>query len=89
MFICTTNLYKKIGPLSLIATEKIAFPPKPDGHKYIHTDKHTYRRTDISVYRVSSLLIKSNIWREKIIYDKVFYPGGKRERGQFLGAKLL
>ena len=28
------------------------FPPKPD----IQTDRHTYRRTDISVYRVASLL---------------------------------
>ena len=32
--------------------EKIVFPPKPDGH----LDRHTYRRTDISVYRVASLL---------------------------------
>ncbi len=34
-----------------------------DIHTYIHTDiqtyRHTYRRTDISVYRVASLLHKS------------------------------
>ncbi len=38
--------------LSDIGTEKITFPPKPDRH----TDIHTEGRTDISVYRVASLL---------------------------------
>ncbi len=38
--------------LSYIGAEKIKFFPKPD----IQTDRHTYRRTDISVYRVASLL---------------------------------
>ena len=32
-------------------------PPKPD----IHKDRHTYRRTDISVYRVASLLSIVNV----------------------------
>ncbi len=42
--------------LSYIGAEKITFLPKPD----IQTDRQTYintdRRTDISVYRVASLL---------------------------------
>ncbi len=38
--------------ISYIGAEKITFPPKPD----IQIDRHTYRRTDISVYRVASLL---------------------------------
>ena len=33
--------------LAYIGAEKITFPPKPD--------IHTYRRTDIGVYRVASL----------------------------------
>ena len=43
---------QKMRALSYIGTEKITFSPKPDRQ----TDKHTYRRTDISVYRVASLL---------------------------------
>ena len=43
---------QKMRALSYIGAEKITFPPKPD----IHTDSHTYRWTDISVYRVASLL---------------------------------
>ncbi len=39
---------QKMRALSYIGTEKITFLPKPD--------RHTYRRTDISVYRVASLL---------------------------------
>ncbi len=35
-------------------TEKIAFPPKPDGHTYTQTDG----RTGISNYKVASLLKK-------------------------------
>ncbi len=38
--------------LSYIGAEKTTVPPKPD----IQTDRHTYRWTDISVYRVASLL---------------------------------
>ena len=43
---------QKMRALSYIGAEKITFPPKPD----IQTDRHTYRRTDISLYRVASLL---------------------------------
>ena len=43
---------QKMRALSYIGAEKITFPPKPDRH----TDRNTYRRTDISVYRVASLL---------------------------------
>ena len=43
---------QKMRALSYIGAEKITFPPKPD----IQIDRHTYRRTDISVYRVTSLL---------------------------------
>ncbi len=39
---------QKMRALSYIGAEKITFPPKPD--------IHTYRRVDISVYRVASLL---------------------------------
>ncbi len=43
---------QKMRALSYIGAEKITFPPKPDRQ----TDIHTYNRTDISVYRVASLL---------------------------------
>ena len=43
---------QKMRALSYIGAEKITFPPKPD----IQTDIHTDGRTDISVYRVASLL---------------------------------
>ncbi len=43
---------QKMRALSYIGAKKITFPPKPD----IHTDRQTYKRTDISVYRVASLL---------------------------------
>ncbi len=43
---------QKMRALSYIGAEKITYPPKPDRQ----TDRHTYRRTDISVYRVASLL---------------------------------
>ena len=43
---------QKMRALSYIGAEKITFPPD------IHTDIHTFRRTDISVYRVASLLKK-------------------------------
>ena len=46
------GIFTKNGLLSKLATEKIAFPPKPDRQTYIQT----YRRTDISVCRVASLL---------------------------------
>ncbi len=39
---------EEIRPLSLLGAEKITFPPKPDGQTYI--------RSDISIYRVASLL---------------------------------
>ena len=39
---------QKMRALSYIGAEKITFPPK--------LDRHTDRRTDISVYRVASLL---------------------------------
>ncbi len=42
---------QKMRALSYIRAEKITFLPKPD-------IIHTYRRTDISVYRVASLLKK-------------------------------
>ena len=42
--------------------EKIAFPPKPDRHTYRQTYIHTDGRTDISVYRVASLLKKKNVY---------------------------
>ena len=55
---------QKMRALSYIGDEKITFPPKPDGQTYRQTDRHTYRqtyrqtnrRTDISVYRVASLI---------------------------------
>ena len=40
--------------LSYIGAEKITFPPKPGGQTDIHMDGHT----DISIYRVASLLKK-------------------------------
>ncbi len=43
---------QKLRALYYIGEEKITFHPKPDRQ----TDRHTYRRTDISVYRVASLL---------------------------------
>ena len=47
---------QKMRALSYIGAEKITFPPKPDiqtdRQKYIHKDG----QTDISVYRVASLL---------------------------------
>ena len=77
---------QKMRALSYIGAEKITFPSKP----YIQTDIHTYRRTDISVYRVASLL-KSNKEREiehdiilerekKIQRDYVIIRERKRER---------
>ncbi len=47
---------QKIGSLTKLATEKIAFPPKPDTNTDIQTYIQTDGRTDISVYRVASLL---------------------------------
>ncbi len=32
MFIYMRNVHKKIRTLSQLGTEKIALPPKPDGH---------------------------------------------------------
>ena len=39
--ICTN----KIGAISQLGAEKITFPPKPDGHTDIHTDRQTDGRT--------------------------------------------
>ena len=44
--------------LSYIGAEKITFSPKPDGH----TDRQTDGRTDISVYRVVSLLKRKSVF---------------------------
>ena len=53
MLIYEGNLHKnKIGAISQLGAEKIAFSPKPDRQ----TDRHTDGRTDISIYRVASLL---------------------------------
>ncbi len=41
---------QKMRALSYIGADRITFPPKPD--------RQTYRRTDISVYRLAELLIK-------------------------------
>ncbi len=38
MLIYEGNLHKKIGAISQLEAEKIAFPPKPDGH----TDGRTF-----------------------------------------------
>ena len=46
---------QKMRALSYIGAEKITFLLKPDRQTYIHTDG----RTDISVYRVASLLISN------------------------------
>ncbi len=48
---------EKMRALSYIGAEKITFPPKPATQTDRHTDIHTDRRTDISVYRVASLLM--------------------------------
>ncbi len=50
------------------------FPPKPDGQTDIHIDKHTYRRTDISVYKVASLLKTFNSilkFLEELSFEKL------------------
>ncbi len=47
---------QKMRAQSYIGAEKITFPPKPGGHTDIQIDIQTVRRTDISVYRVASLL---------------------------------
>ncbi len=52
MLIYEGNLHKKIWVISQLGAEKITFPPKPDGQTDIQTDG----RTDISVYRVETLL---------------------------------
>ncbi len=70
---------QKIRALSYIGAKKITFPPKPD----IQTDIHTYRRTDISVYRGALLLITCTITikliyiinRPIITFTSIFEPG--------------
>ncbi len=44
---------KEIGAVSQLGAEKITFPPNPDIHTYILTDRHTEGRTDICFYRVA------------------------------------
>ena len=53
---------QKMRAPSYIGAEKITFPPKPD----IQPDIHTYRRTEISVYRVASLLKISLLYYTQI-----------------------
>ncbi len=50
MLICKTNLQNWTSILNSDGENCVS--PKPDGHTYRHTDG----RTDISVYRVASLL---------------------------------
>ncbi len=42
MLIYEGNLHKKIGAISQLGAEKIAFPPKPDGQAYLQTDERTF-----------------------------------------------
>ena len=55
---------QKMRALSYIGAEKITFHPKPDIHIDRQTYIHTDRRTDISVYRVASLL-KRIMWNDE------------------------
>ena len=79
MLIYKRNVNKKNKTLSQLGAEKIAFPSKSDGRTDGRTEGRTYgqtygqkdghmdRRTDISNYRVASLIIiKENIIRAKI-----------------------
>ena len=59
---------QKMRALSYIGAEKITFPPKPDRQ----SDIRTYRRTDISIYRVASLL-KREMDREGKHYQYLLY----------------
>ena len=68
MLIYERNLHKKIGALSKLGAEKIAFTPNPDiqtdRQTYRQTERQTDRRSDISVYRVASLLKRrENKWK--------------------------
>ena len=57
--------------LSYIGADKITFPPKPDRH----TNRHTYVRTDISVYRVALLLkiaIKHKMYTKEYDYNTLY-----------------
>ncbi len=61
---------QEIRPLSKLATEKIAFPPEPD------------KRTDISNYRVASLLkikefLNKNIFRKRNLFNSKNYLKSK------------
>ena len=56
MLIYEGNVHKKNGVISQLGAERITFPPKPDIQTDRQTYRHTYKRTDISVYRVASLL---------------------------------
>ncbi len=59
------NVHTKMRALSYIGAEKITFPPKPDEKTDMQTYIHTDRRTDISVYRVASLLKRGPIIKVK------------------------
>ena len=67
---------QKMRALSYIRTQKITFPPKHD--------RQTYRRTDINVYRVASLLKNMNdnmlkaTCRKSIKSQKKFYTLTRR-----------
>ena len=56
-------MYRKIGALSQLGVEKITFPSKPDRRTYGLMDRRKDIRidgqTDISNYRVASLLKRS------------------------------
>ena len=57
MLIYEGNLHKQIGAISQLGAEKITFPPKPDGHTDIHTD----RQTDGHLLLYSSFATKKNM----------------------------
>ena len=59
---------QKMRALSYIGAEKITFPPKPDIQTDRYTDIHTDERTDISVYRVVSVLKSSKIFFIEVKY---------------------
>ena len=78
---------EKIRTLSLSGAEKIAFPNKPD--------RQTYRRTDISTYRVASLLKimyikKIEIWRTNILKHFMFFEmnNNKSTQWSFLNCEI-
>ena len=70
--------------LSYIGAENNTFPPKPDGQ--------TDRRTDISVYRVASLLkilINANSKIIKAIFIEIHYLSTSVCHSEFKGKKIF